>query len=79
MMHGEVDVAPCHAGDLGYQAVQAIPGVGPVLAVVFVAEIGDISRFKDARVWRTGPRRNMSSRSPLSVAADVSPQKRWSK
>jgi transposase len=31
--------------DPGYQAIQAIPGVGPVLAAVFVAEIGDISRF----------------------------------
>jgi transposase len=29
----------------GYQAIQAIPGVGPVLAAVFVAEIGDITRF----------------------------------
>jgi len=26
----------------GYVAIQAIPGVGPVLAAVFVAEIGDI-------------------------------------
>jgi transposase len=31
--------------DLGYQAVQTIPGIGPVLAAVFVAEIGDITRF----------------------------------
>ena len=30
----------------GYQAIQAIPGVGPVLAAVFVAEIGDITRFR---------------------------------
>jgi transposase len=29
----------------GYHAIQAIPGVGPILAAVFVAEIGDISRF----------------------------------
>jgi transposase len=33
------------AGHAGYQAIQAIPGVGPVLAAVFVAEIGDIRRF----------------------------------
>ncbi len=33
----------------GYRAVQAIPGVGPVLASVFVAEIGDVSRFPGAR------------------------------
>ena len=31
--------------DPGYRAIQHIPGVGPVLAAVFVAEIGDISRF----------------------------------
>ncbi|WP_221623256.1 transposase [Micromonospora globispora] len=29
----------------GYRAVQAIDGVGPVLAAIFVAEIGDVSRF----------------------------------
>jgi transposase len=45
----ENQVAPIFAGDLGYQAVQAIPGVGPVLAAIFVAEIGDISRFTSAR------------------------------
>jgi transposase len=45
----EKQVAPIFAGDLGYHAVQAIPGVGPVLAAIFVAEIGDIERFKSAR------------------------------
>jgi transposase len=29
----------------GYTAVQSIPGIGPTLAAVFVAEIGDINRF----------------------------------
>jgi transposase len=29
----------------GYTAIQAIPGVGPVLAAVFVAEIGQVGRF----------------------------------
>lgn len=29
----------------GYRVIQAIPGVGPVLAAVFVAEIGDVTRF----------------------------------
>jgi transposase len=29
----------------GWRAVQALPGVGPVLAAVFVAEIGDVHRF----------------------------------
>ncbi len=34
--------------DPGYLAIQTIPGVGPVLAAVFVAEIGDIGRFARA-------------------------------
>ena len=28
-----------------YQAVQTVPGIGPVLAAVFLAEIGDVHRF----------------------------------
>jgi transposase len=32
----------------GYLAIQTIPGVGPVLAAVFVAEIGDVTRFGGA-------------------------------
>jgi transposase len=31
--------------DPGYQTIQTIPGVGAVLGAVFVAEIGDITRF----------------------------------
>jgi transposase len=34
--------------DPGYVAIQAIPGVGPLLGAVFVAEIGDIGRFTRA-------------------------------
>jgi transposase len=37
------------AGDPGYVAIQAIPGVGPTLAAIFVAEIGDVHRFVSAR------------------------------
>jgi len=33
-------------GDKGYEAIQAIPGVGKVLAAIFVAEIGDVGRFE---------------------------------
>lgn len=33
------------AGDPGHTAVQTIPGIGPVLGAVLVAEIGDITRF----------------------------------
>jgi transposase len=31
--------------DRGFQAIQQLPGVGPVLAAVFVAEIDDVQRF----------------------------------
>jgi transposase len=31
-----------------YVAVQQLPGVGPVLAAVFVAEVGDVTRFRTA-------------------------------
>ena len=47
----EIDVLAARtAADLrgheGWQAIQTIPGVGPVLAAVFVAEIGDVHRFR---------------------------------
>jgi transposase len=29
----------------GFRAVQKVPGVGPTLAAIFVAEIGDVTRF----------------------------------
>lgn len=35
--------------DPGYQAIQQIGGVGHVLAAVFVAEIGDVTRFNNPR------------------------------
>jgi transposase len=41
-------VAAQLSGHPGYTAVQAIDGVGPVLAAVFVAEIGDVGRFTRA-------------------------------
>lgn len=36
------------ADHAGYRAIQAIPGVGPTLASVFIAEIGDVHRFDAA-------------------------------
>jgi transposase len=33
----------------GYRAIQAIKGVGPIMAAIFVADIGDVTRFPDAR------------------------------
>jgi transposase len=42
------ELAAVSAGDVGYLAIQTIPGVGPVLAAVFVAEIGKGHRFAAA-------------------------------
>jgi transposase len=46
----EITVLEAVIGDLlaghdGYRAVQDLPGIGPLLAAVLVAEIGDITRF----------------------------------
>jgi transposase len=35
-------------GDTGYNAIQKIPGIGRVFAAIFVAEIGDVTRFSSA-------------------------------
>jgi transposase len=37
------------AQEPGYTAVQKIPGIGPTLGAVLVAEIGDITRFASAQ------------------------------
>jgi transposase len=37
------------AHDRGCQVIQQLPGVGPVLAAVMVAEIGEVTRFTSAR------------------------------
>lgn len=37
------------AKDPGYRVIQQLPGVGPVLAAVMVAEIGEVTRFTSAR------------------------------
>jgi len=46
MLQGRID--DWLVDDVGFHAVQAIPGVGPVLAAVFVAEVGDVTRFATA-------------------------------
>ena len=46
-MLGEV-IADLLAGDRGYQVIQQLPGIGPVLAAVITAEIGEVTRFKNA-------------------------------
>ena len=44
----EAAIADLLAHHDGYRAIQALPGIGPVLAAVLVAEIGDITRFATA-------------------------------
>ena len=46
-MLGEV-IADLLAGDRGYQVIQQLPGIDPVLAAVIIAEIGDVTRFRTA-------------------------------
>jgi transposase len=45
---GGREITTALAGDAGYLAIQAIPGVGSVLAAILVAEIGDVHRFAGA-------------------------------
>jgi len=40
------EAAAMLAGDRGYQALRELPGIGPVLAAVIAAEIGDVTRFR---------------------------------
>ena len=41
-------IADLLAGDRGYRVIQRLPGIGPVLAAVIIAEIGDVTRFRTA-------------------------------
>ena len=38
-------IADLLAGHTGYAVIQQLPGIGPVLAAVTIAEIGDVTRF----------------------------------
>jgi transposase len=40
-------IADLLAHHRGYQVIQQLPGIGPVLAAVIIAEIGDVTRFKN--------------------------------
>ena len=35
--------------DVGYREIQRLAGVGPVFAAIFIAEIGDVTRFKSPK------------------------------
>jgi transposase len=39
-------IASLLAAGRGYQVIQQLPGIGPVLAAVIIAEIGEVTRFK---------------------------------
>jgi transposase len=41
-------IADLLAGGRGYRVIQQLPGIGPVLAAVIIAEVGDVHRFKNA-------------------------------
>src|ERR1022692_248098 len=41
-------IASLLAGDRGYQVIQQLPGIGPVLAAVIIAESGDVTRGRTA-------------------------------
>jgi len=42
----DIEIPSTLADDPSYAALRTIPGIGPTLAAIFMAEIGDISRFK---------------------------------
>jgi len=41
----EAKIAKALKEHCGYKAIEAIPGVGPILGAVFAVEIGDVTRF----------------------------------
>jgi transposase len=43
--HADAEIHRFLAGDLGYAALQQIPGIGPTFAALFVAEVGEVTRF----------------------------------
>jgi transposase len=42
----EAQAAGMLAGDRGYAAIRQLHGIGPVIAAILVAEIGDVTRFR---------------------------------
>ena len=60
----------------GYQAIQQVPGIGPMLAAVFVAEIGDVHRFTDPAHLCSWAGLTPATANPTpSCTADTSPNK----
>jgi transposase len=79
----ETAIAGLLAHHDGYHAVLALPGIGPVLAAVLVAEIGDITRFATpARLcsWAGLTPRHRESDTKVSrghITKQGSPLVRW--
>ena len=48
-------IADLLAGDRGYRVIRQLPGIGPVLAAVIFAEIGDVTRFRTRPSCARGP------------------------
>jgi transposase len=74
------EISTVLVGDVGYLANQTIPGVGPVLAAVFVAEIGDVHRFAGSPQlcsWQDSPRHHESDttmrRGPITKQGPLVP------
>ena len=64
----------------GYRAIQAIGGVGPVLAAVFVAEIGDVTRFTrpdQLCCWAGMPPATASPTPPCTAAGSPNRATDW--
>ena len=63
-------IADLLAGDAGYRVIQRLPGIGPVLAAVIIAEIGDVTRFRTATQLSSwaGLTPNTASLMPASLA-----------
>jgi transposase len=67
----------------GYRVIQQLDGVGPVIAAVFIAEIGDVSRFRSPKQlcsWAgLTPRHRESDRKVIrgAITKQGSPLVRW--
>jgi hypothetical protein len=60
------------AAHRGYQAIQQVPGIGPVLAAVFVAEIGDVHRFAGPGIVKIGMTRRLDPLDRVRELGDAS-------
>ena len=64
------------AGHDAYRAVQELPGIGPVLGAVIVAEIGDITRFRHPEAVQHTPAGTPIRQAKDAIIARRGPQAR---